>query len=319
MKSLDIPYDARVIVGMETGDDAGVYRLTEDIALIQTVDFFTPIVDDPFVFGQIAVANGLSDVYAMGGRPLTALNIIAFPLQKFSLEVMGRIMDGGLSILKKAGVQLLGGHSVEDEELKYGVAVTGLVHPDRVLKNRGLRDGDVLVFTKPLGTGIIGTVLKGGPIDSLIYDPFVNSMVTLNAAAAEAAVKYDIHACTDVTGFGLMGHLKEMLAGDPLSVMVESSKLPVLPGALEYAAMGMIPGGLYRNRDHVGGLCDVSPGVKREIADLVFDPQTSGGLLLSLTPPEAALLVEDLHRTGCTYAGIIGKVERSAKQKLILV
>ncbi|HDP80199.1 MAG TPA: selenide, water dikinase SelD [Spirochaetes bacterium] len=318
MKDLSIPYDDRVIVGMGNSDDAGVYRLTDDIALIQTLDFFTPIVDDPYTFGRIAVVNGLSDVYAMGGEPLTAMNIVAFPVSKFSLDILTKILEGGLSVLKEAGVQLLGGHSVEDDELKYGVSVTGTVRPERVLRNRGLLNGDAIVLTKPLGTGIIGTVLKGGAVESAEYDVFVETMVTLNAAAGRVMRGYEVHACTDVTGFGLMGHLSEMLAGDKLRVSVDTARLPLLPGAAMYASMGMIPAGLYRNQDYVGALCETAEGVRRELSDLVFDPQTSGGLLIALPAAKADGLVDDLVRTGLTHARVIARVETHDRPSLVL-
>lgn len=319
MRRLSIPYDDRVIVGMENSDDAGVYRLTDDIALINTVDFFTPIVDDPFVFGQIAVANGLSDVYAMGGRPITAMNIVCFPTGVFSLNVLGRILEGGLDVLKEAGVQLLGGHSVEDDELKYGVAVTGICHPDRVLKNRGLKDGDALVLTKPLGTGIIGTALKAGESDPAALAPFIETMRTLNRDAAAVLEDFEVHACTDITGFGLMGHLREMLADDGLEVRIEAARLPLLPGAVEGAALGFVPGGLYRNRDHVGPLCAIDPSIRRELADIAFDPQTSGGLLVALPAAESEGLVEELHRRGVKAAVRIGAVTRSQQPAIRLL
>ena len=299
MRRLSIPYDDRVIVGMENSDDAGVYRLTDEIALIQTVDFFTPIVDDPFVFGQIAVANGLSDVYAMGGRPITAMNIVCFPTKKFSMDVLGRILEGGLEVLKEAGVQLLGGHSVEDNELKYGVSVTGIVHPSKALKNCGMRDGD--------------------ESDPAIIGPFIETMRTLNRAAAQALERFEVHACTDVTGFGLVGHLREMLANDGLEVRVETDNLPLLPGSADNAAMGFIPGGMYRNRDHVGSLCVIDPGVRRERADIAFDPQTSGGLLIALPMAESESLVGALHAAGVKAAVRIGDVARSDRPVIRLV
>lgn len=318
MQRLSIPYDERVIVGMENSDDAGVYRLTDEIALIQTVDFFTPIVDDPFVFGQIAAANGLSDVYAMGGRPVTAMNIVCFPTKKFSMDVLARILQGGLDVLNEAGVQLLGGHSVEDEELKYGVSVTGIVHPAKALKNCGLREGDALVLTKALGTGIIGTAVKAGEGDPAILGPFIETMRALNRDAAAALEGFSVHACTDVTGFGLMGHLREMLAGDSLEVVVDSAALPILPGAADNAARGLIPGGMYRNRDHVGDLCAIDAAVSRELADIAFDPQTSGGLLVALPATECDALLAGLHARGVTAAKRIGSVAKSDRPVLRL-
>ncbi len=319
MKALNVRYDRNVIVGFEHSDDAGVYRLTSEIALIQTLDFFTPIVDDPFVFGRIAAANGLSDVYAMGGKPLTAMNIVCFPVKKFSLDVMGKILAGGLSVLDAAGVQLLGGHSVDDDELKYGVSVTGIVHPDRVLTNRGLRDGDALVLTKALGTGILGTAVKGMKLEPAEMDAFVSSMTALNARAAEIMGRYAVHACTDVTGFGLAGHLLEMCGDDALEVTIDSSKLVLLPGAANYADMGMIPGGLYRNRDFCGARVSVGAAVPRAVADLVFDPQTSGGLLIALAPDEAESLVRELNDNGVSHARIIARVKAARQQRVLVV
>lgn len=318
MKGLRIPYDENVIVGMDTSDDAGVYRLTGDLALIQTVDYFTPIVDDPFVFGQVAAANGLSDVYAMGGRPLTAMNIVCFSTKKFDLGVLGKILEGGLDILTKAGVQLLGGHSVEDDEIKYGISVTGVVHPGRVLRNYGLLPGDSLILTKPLGTGIVGTAVKAGAAHETRVTAFIESMRSLNREAAEAMEGFPVHACTDVTGFGLMGHLMEMIAGDSVEVAVDAGNLPLLPGADEFAAMGLIPGGMYRNRDFVGVLCDIAPSVRRETADIAFDPQTSGGLLIALPNVAARDLVTNLHRRGVAHARIIGSVASSASPRIRL-
>lgn len=318
MKKISIPYDKNVIVGIDTSDDAGVYRLTGEIALIQTLDFFTPIVDDPFVFGQIAAANGLSDVYAMGGRPLTAMNIVCFPTKKFSLGVLGKILDGGLDILKRAGVQLLGGHSVDDDELKYGISVTGIVHPDRALTNHGLKAGDGIVLTKALGTGIIGTAVKAGIADDAHYQAFIDSMTALNRDAAGLLDDFEVHACTDVTGFGLAGHLKEMLADDSLEVLLDAGNLPVLPGALEYASQGLLPGGLYRNRDYVGELCEADQSVDRGLADLIFDPQTSGGLLIALPEKESDRLVAALHAHGVAQARVVARTAFSDTPRIRL-
>jgi selenide,water dikinase len=319
MKNLGVTYDRNVIVGMDTSDDAGVYRLDEETALIQTVDFFTPIVDDPYTYGRIAVANGLSDVYAMGGRPLTALNIVCFPTKKFSLNTLDRILKGGLDTLKQAGVQLLGGHSVEDDELKFGVAVTGLVHPDKVLRNSGLRDGDRIILTKALGTGIIGTAVKAGAAEEGVMGPFVKSMTDLNGTAAAAMRDCPVRACTDVTGFGLMGHLSEMLAGDGLRVVVDAAALPILPGAVENAALGLIPAGMYRNRDFTASLCSVDASVKREIADIAFDPQTSGGLLICCPTARASELIGWAKAELATACGIVGRVVEAAGRPLITV
>jgi selenide,water dikinase len=319
MRGISVPYDENVIVGLDMRDDAGVYRLTEDIALVQTIDYITPIVDDPYVFGQIAACNSLSDIYAMGGRPLTALNVVCFPIKKFSLDRLRDILQGGLSVIQQAGAQLLGGHSVEDDEMKYGLAVTGIVHPDRVLKNNGLKAGDAVILTKPLGTGIVATAVKAGLAEDEIVGPFIQSMSTLNERAAHIMLNYSVHACTDITGFGLVGHLREMLGNDTLEAVVESRELPLLPGALDKASMGLIPGGMYRNRDYIGALCSVGEDVPRELADILFDPQTSGGLLIGLSGDDAPDLLSDLHAHGLSEARIIARIRDSALQKIVVL
>jgi selenide,water dikinase len=319
MRGISVPYDGNVIVGMDMSDDAGVYRITEDIALVQTIDYITPIVDDPYVFGQIAACNSLSDIYAMGGRPLTALNVVCFPIKKFSLDRLRDILQGGLSVIQQVGAQLLGGHSVEDDEMKYGLAVTGIVHPDRVLKNNGLKAGDAIILTKPLGTGIVATAVKAGLAEDEFVGPFIQSMSTLNDKAAHIMLNYSIHACTDVTGFGLVGHLKEMLGNDTLEAAVESRELPLLPGALDNASMGLIPGGMYRNRDYIGALCSVGDDVPRELADILFDPQTSGGLLIGLSGDDAPDLLSDLHAHGLSEARIVARIRDSVSQKIVVL
>lgn len=316
MKSVAFTYDENVIVGMDTGDDAGVYRLNDETALIQTIDYITPIVDDPFTFGQIAACNSLSDIYAMGGKPLTALNVVCFPIKKYSLGILSEILKGGLSVLQQAGVQLLGGHSVEDDELKYGLAVTGIVHPDRVMRNKGFRPGDSIILTKPLGTGIVATAIKAGLAEDEIIAPFVRSMATLNEAAARLMINYPVHACTDVTGFGLIGHLKEMLDTANITITVNRKELPILPGAADNASMGLLPAGMYRNREYVGALCTIEEGVSRELADIIYDPQTSGGLLIGLPEADAQNLLSDLHRNGIGKARIIATVKESASPQI---
>jgi selenide,water dikinase len=319
MRGISVPYDGNVIVGMDMNDDAGVYRLTDDIALIQTIDYITPIVDDPFTYGQIAACNSLSDIYAMGGRPLTALNVVCFPTKKFSLDRLSDILRGGLSVIQQAGAQLLGGHSVEDDEMKYGLSVTGIVHPDRVLENNGLKAGDAIILTKPLGTGIVATAVKAGSAEDEVLKPFITSMSTLNDKAAHVMLGYDVHACTDVTGFGLMGHLREMLGNDPLEIVVESKELPLLPGALHKASLGLIPGGMYRNRDFIGDLCTVGEGVPPELADILFDPQTSGGLLIGLSEADAPDLLSEMHAQGISEARIVARVRDSVLQKIVVL
>lgn len=318
MSGLTIPFDGNVIVGSKEKDDAGVYRISDDLALVQTLDFITPVCDDPFEFGKIAACNSLSDVYAMGGKPLTAMNIVAFPVKKFSLDILGRILEGGLAVMKEGGVQLLGGHSIDDPELKYGLSVTGVVHPEKILRNNTLKSGDSLILTKPLGTGIIATAVKAGLADAGIVSGFINSMCTLNKAAAEIMLKYNVNACTDVTGFGLAGHIIEMIEGNEFSVIINSGNLPLLDGAVENASMGLIPGGLYRNKKYVGERCIIANDVKREIADLVFDPQTSGGLLISLPHEEAELMIHEMHNAGIIHASIIGEVRMLDRKSITI-
>ncbi len=319
MDSLSITYNENVLVGVQNSEDAGVYKVNDEFAMVQSLDFFTPIVDDPYTFGRITAANALSDIYAMGGVPLTAMNIVAFPMSKFPLDVLKKIMQGGLSILNENGVQLLGGHSVDDEELKYGLSVTGRVHPDKVLRNTGMKDGDSIILTKPLGTGIIGTAVKSDMVETSILDPFVESMTTLNRSAAELLEKYKVNACTDVTGFGLAGHLKEMLSSDGLEISINSSLLPVLPGVENFSKMGIIPGGLKRNRDFIGNLCSVSKSVPLYLQDILFDPQTSGGLLVALDSTSAKELLDEMKNIGLKSASIIATVKTSKTGQLNVV
>lgn len=318
MRDITVLYDKNVIVGMDTRDDAGVYRISESEALVQTVDFITPIVDDPFTFGRIAACNSLSDVYAMGGRPITALNIVCFPTNKFTLDILKEIIKGGLEVLKEAQTQLLGGHSVDDPELKYGLAVTGVVRPDRAVRNNTLRDGDVIILTKPLGTGLIATALKAGGVDKTVMEPFVRSMTTLNRAACELMLRHDIHACTDVTGFGLIGHLGEMLGDNMMEIVIDSGSVPVLQGARDAARGGLIPGGMYRNRDFIGGLCAPEPSVPQDMIDICYDPQTSGGLLIALNEAAAGNLVSELKTGPMTEAAIIARVKKSRSQRIVI-
>lgn len=318
MKGIKIPLNDAVLVGSSSSDDAGVYGLTEDSALVQTLDFITPIVDDPFTFGRIAACNSLSDVYAMGGRPLTALNIVCFPLKLFSLDKLTAILEGGLSVISQAGVQLLGGHSVEDNELKYGLSVTGLVHPDKILRNNTIRAGDVLVLTKPLGTGVISTAVKAGFLDDNFYSPFVESMTTLNDRAASVMSRYEISACTDITGFGLAGHAFEMLGDNKLTITINSSSIQILPGALDNAAMGMLPAGMYRNRDYVGEAYTIKDSVERERADIIFDPQTSGGLLVAIQENYLDNFIKDLQNEGVTPAHVVGHIDSGKNPGIII-
>ncbi len=290
---------------MDDADDAGVVRLDDDTALVQTLDFITPIVDDPFMFGRIAAVNSLSDVYAMGGIPLTAMNIVCFPTSLFSLDILGEILKGGLTAIEETGAQLVGGHSVEDKELKYGLSVTGIVHPDKIIRNNGLEEGDAIVLTKPLGTGIIATAVKAGLAAMEHAKRAEETMASLNKYAAEVMLQFPVHACTDVTGFGLAGHLKEMIGTSAVDVEINAAALPILLGAADYAAMGLNPAGLYRNREYIGDLFSIHAGVKQELEDMVFDPQTSGGLLVALEKNAAGELVKAMEAKGVTAAAII--------------
>jgi selenide,water dikinase len=270
-----------VLVGFDTADDAGVYLVSSDLALVQTVDFFTPIVDDPYTFGAIAAANSLSDVYAMGGRPLTALSVLAWP-GGCELDDLQAILNGGAEKMLEAGCAVIGGHSVNDPEIKFGYSVTGTVHPDRIWANAGAHAGDVLIFTKRIGTGVIGTALKREIARESDVAAATESMLTLNRAAAEALEGLGVHGVTDVTGFGLLGHAREMAIASKVTIEIEAARVPLLPGAADYAAQGAIPGGLKNNREFI------EPCVEGDAVDLLYDPQTSGGLLISMAEADVA-------------------------------
>jgi selenide, water dikinase len=308
-----------VIVGLDRADDAGVYRVTDEIALIQTVDFFTPIVDDPYWFGQIAAANALSDVYAMGGVPKTAMNLVGFPTKRMDLSILRRILEGGIDKLHEAAVALVGGHSVEDPELKYGLSVTGFVHPDRVLTKRALRPGDALILTKPLGTGIVNTAIKAGMVDPSGAEAVTRLMARLNRDAAEVMERYPVRACTDVTGFGLIGHLAEMVVGSGCAAEINAGAVPVIDDALTFAAMGMIPAGAYKNRDFRASMVEIADSVDRAVADILFDPQTSGGLLIAVASPRAESLLEDLLDRGEDRAAVIGRIIEGPEERIRVV
>jgi selenide, water dikinase len=306
-------------VGLDTSDDAGVYQLTEELALVQTVDFFTPIVDDPYQFGQIAVVNALSDVYAMGGTPLTAMNLVAFPIKTLSPDILREILLGGLSKLKEAEVALVGGHSVDDPEIKYGLSVTGMIHPGRILSNATAKPGDHLVLTKPLGTGVISTALKGGLASEGAVKKMVESMLTLNRKAAERMQAMTAHACTDITGFGFIGHALEMAKASGVGMVIRSQEVPVFPEAMDYAGMGLIPGGGYANRNFFSCQVDVDPGVSSLLMDLLYDPQTSGGLFVSLPAGEAEKLTTALHHDGNPHARVVGEVVEEPEGRIRIV
>jgi len=310
------PTDENVMIGLERADDAGVYRISDDLALIQTVDFFTPIVDDPYWFGQIAAANALSDVYAMGGEPRTAMNLVAFPIEEMDLSVLRSIIQGGIDKLKEAGVALVGGHSIQDKEIKYGLSVTGLVHPHKVLAKKAAQKGDRLILTKPLGTGIINTAVKAAMVSDDLIDSATRLMAALNRDAAEIMGMFDVNACTDVTGFGLLGHLAEMVEGAGVGARIDARGVPVIAEALEFAAMGLIPAGAHNNRLFRENMIDISTSVARERMDVLFDPQTSGGLLISADPAAADSLVKALQAGGVADACIIGDVVDDAREKI---
>jgi len=289
-------------------DDAGVYKISEDLALIQTLDFFTPIVDDPYAFGQIAAANSLSDVYAMGGVPKTAMNIVCFPSEQMDISVLREILRGGLDKMIEAEVALVGGHSVEDKELKYGLSVTGFIHPGRVLTKRNIKPGSVLILTKPLGTGIINTAIKAGLASEDLSRKVIRVMAQLNRYSGEAMAGFPVNACTDITGFGLAGHLAEMVSGSGAGMRIDSKSLPVFTEALEFASMGLIPAGAYKNRKFRESMVHISSDVPLALADILFDPQTSGGLAISVDKAHAQKLLNALHEKGMEWSRIIGKI-----------
>ena len=300
LSRLPRPTDENVLVGFDTADDAGVYKLTEECALVQTVDFFTPIVDDPYTFGAIAAANSLSDVYAMGARPVSALTIVAYQAKQ-GAETLEAILRGGADKFREATCAIIGGHSINDDELKFGYAVTGVVHPERVLSNAGARPGDALVFTKPIGTGVISTALKKGIADDAHVRASIASMLELNRDACDAMLRFPVHSCTDVTGFGLVGHAREMARSSGVTLEIETAAVRLLPGALDYARAGAIPGGLNNNRAFAACDVEIAAALPEQVIQLMHDPQTSGGLLIALPEADAAALTAAFpaaHRIG---------------------
>ncbi len=316
---MTFPSDENVIIGLDRADDAGVYRISDDLALIQTVDFFTPIVDDPYWFGQIAAANALSDVYAMGGTPKTAMNLVAFPARTMDLSILRQIIQGGVDKLKEAEVVLLGGHSIEDKEIKYGLSVTGFIHPKRVLAKKNLRHGDRLILTKPLGTGIVNTAIKAAMASDQLAEKVTRLMATLNRDAARIMADFNISACTDVTGFGLLGHLAEMVNRSGCSARIFSEQVPIIPEAEDFAAMGLIPAGAYKNREFREQMITFAETVPRTRQDLLFDPQTSGGLLISVSDVQCNDLVSALKEGGIADATAIGVVFGGTEEKISVV
>ncbi len=306
-------HDPNVLVGFDHADDAGVYQIAPDQALVQTVDFFTPVVDDPHTFGQIAATNALSDIYAMGGKPLTALALVCFP-EKADLEILERILAGGLSKMIEAGCTVIGGHSIRDEETKFGYSVTGVIHPKKILANAGAKPGDALVFTKALGTGVISTAIKKGKAEQAWIDGAIQSMTTLNKAAAEVIERgeFRVHSMTDVTGFGLIGHAREMALASNVALRFFAENIPILPGAIECVRAGYIPAGLKNNRDFAECAVGYEAEIGAELKALLFDPQTAGGLLISLADGDCAKLLPAMQKAG-SPARQIGNVTESQK------
>lgn len=309
--------DENLLVGLDTSDDAAVYKLDNEKAIIQTLDFFTPVVDDPYMFGQIAAANSLSDVYAMGGTPILALNIVCFP-NCLPLDILTQILKGGGDKVKEAGALLVGGHTVEDDEPKYGLSVTGLIHPDEVKSNSGSKPGDLLIITKPLGLGILNTAIKADLLSQNIIEEAIKVMSTLNKIAAEGMIKFRANSCTDITGFGLLGHANEMAKASEVTFIIESEKIPIIDGAIEKAKMGLIPAGAYRNAEYLKDSIIFQKQIKTHIKDILFDPQTSGGLLISIDKENAKGLLEFYHNNLTTDFSIIGEVIEKKDKSIII-
>jgi selenide,water dikinase len=308
-----------MLVGTETSDDAGVFRLRPDLAIVNTVDFFTPIVDDPYTFGQISATNSLSDVYAMGGEPKTCLNLVCFPKGKMDIEILGEILKGGADKVKESGAVIIGGHSIIDEEIKYGLAVTGTIHPDKIYRNVGVQEGDVLILTKPLGTGIITTALKKGKAAEQSVDQAVRSMTTLNATASNVMRKFAVHACSDITGFGILGHGLGMASGSGVTLVIESAKLPLLQDATHLAEKGYITGGCKRNREFLQDKIFIENSIRAGLIEVALDPQTSGGLLIAVANRHASQLLEELKSAGVDAATQVGYATSLQKAWIRLV
>lgn len=295
------------MVGLDTADDAAVYKLNDDTALIQTLDFFTPMVDDPYTFGQISAANALSDVYAMGGEPIVAMNIVCFP-SCLDMNILGEILRGGADKVNECGCLLVGGHTVDDQEPKYGLSVSGTVHPDKVLANSSARVGDKLILTKPIGAGIMNTAMKAELVDEEVSKYVVEVMAHLNMYAAKSFDKFSVSSVTDITGFGMLGHTLEMAEASDVTIVLDSKKTPIMTGALDFAKMGIIPAGAYKNMGYVSEKVDIIGEVEEALVDVLYDPQTSGGLLVAVAPEEAEAMVEDMLKNGSIAAEIVGEV-----------
>ena len=319
MCDLPLISDPNLLTGYEHAEDAGVYKLSDDLALVQSLDFFTPIVDDPYMFGQIAATNSINDVYAMGGRPVTAMNIVCFPIKTMDKSILRDVLRGGLDKMHEAGVLLVGGHSVEDKELKYGLSVSGLIHPAKILFNRGAKPGDRVILTKPLGTGIVSTAIKAGATGPDMIRRTTECMAMLNKKASELMIAAGgIHSCTDITGFGFFGHACESIEDSGVGLEIFSSALPLLDGVQDLVEMGMIPGGLYRNRNFRQALIEKKPSCPDWIYDVCFDPQTAGGLFFSLPADRADALVEKMRVQGIEEAAVVGEVVADHPGKIVI-
>jgi len=308
LKNLPAVDDPRVLVGIPAGDDAGVYDMGDGKALVQTVDVFTPSVDDPYTFGQVAAANSVSDIYAMGGTPITAVSVLGFPVRKVPDETMSQILSGGIDKMNEAGVAIIGGHSINDAEIKAGFAVTGTIETDKIVTNADARPGDVLILTKPLGTGIVAFASQIGRANAESVEASANSMTTLNKTASHLMVRFGAHACTDVTGFSLCGHLAEMALSSGVDVEIIWDDIPLFPGVLEYAAAGILPGAIERNKESCGDRIIADESLPQEMVDICYDAQTSGGLLIAIAAKDAEKFLKALHREGISAATVIGKI-----------
>lgn len=311
--------DPNLLVGMDTMDDAGVYRISDEIALVQTVDIFTPVVDDPYDYGCIVGANSLSDVYAMGGRPLTVMNIIGFPPGKMNPDIVAAILKGGADKVKEAGATIVGGHTINDPELKYGMAVTGLIHPKKIITNSHAKPGDVLILTKPLGIGILTMANTMEQLPEDLIKRITISMSKLNKTASEVMLKIGVNACKDITGFGLIGHASEIAQMSNVSLKISVSKLPMFKEAVEYAKKNIMPGGSFTNKDYYEPLVKTEEGIPQEIQDICFDAQTSGGLLISVDNKKADSMLKEMHRQGVKDAAIIGEVVTKHESPILLI
>jgi selenide,water dikinase len=314
---LKIPENPNLLVGIETADDAGVYLLREDLALVQTVDFFTPVVDDPYDYGRISALNSINDVWAMGGTPITALAITCFPKKGLDFHILGEIMRGGLDVLTEHNVALVGGHSVDDPQIMFGYAVTGTIDPQRIITNRGARAGDALILTKPIGTGVVSTGIKFGRADEATTQASLRTMLLAGREAARLMQEYGARAATDVTGFALLGHAWEVARGSGVTVEIDSARVPLIPGALALAAEGLLTSGDKSNRAYVGEDIEMAGAVSRELASLLFDPQTAGGLLISIEEARAAELLARLRET-YPEAALVGRVRERGAHSIVV-